>query len=918
MYRPPQARQNAWKPTGQMRRETVVQIRALAKELEDHHPRMGSHQHLKDAANALERQNSEGAVRHLNAAIGNFQPQSLYRHGMVTDAEYHQAKAHMDAVHRHLLLVKDIQDHEAHNENLTAMGQMPGDETGMPNSDIPSARKGANPMQTPAELPTGGVDENVAKPKSVTSWHVTKQIAASNSGDLTTAVELSAETARLAVTPAPRGRPGGPGLYRVKGNEHSPYLQQVVKALIEKRGMPPGRAYGIARASIRKWGAKSKHPEVRAAATGAEAMEIAAQARAHAHANGRADAIELAPAWMSERRGKGGKWTSGQLAAAVKAVSSSIAASDHAGSHRSTQQYLGMAHEALAKGDLAQARGHLINASGAIGRGAYGSEHHGSADDIHARRIDTIGAQVARSRGKVKEPGQRNPIARAWNPLGNDQPGPLPPSRQGGYSNTGQRAVELGWQDELRGAHGEWAKSLGELAGKLDSDHPGKGLGDHVRTAADAVRRGDFDTAGQHLRAAQNTLRSHEFYAGGRGDATYRNAIGNSYTLGKHISHAGAVIDQAADDTARTAKGKKLRNLSGGTAAREINLVGAGGWSHGFKRAGDPGFDPTPHKGGHRSTHASAVKAGDRLMASFEGGRAGFGPHRVLSAEHHGSGKNSKVTLRVMHERTGKVYKQTVKGHSQVEHAPKGDFNRGQGGKLSPAEHVQRLHDLADKAERAAMLRNNDPDRAGVGAPLYNATDDSEGYGSFQRRGGSSSANSLRSAARAIGAGDYDRARAHVAAAGKSARSEFAHGSDSGLGEQIQRHAGTLGSLPSGNRTGRIDTSPKANAAREAAAKAYAARTAPARRSVPKAPRDPFGPPKVAPYTAPPRMKNPGGRNMENLAGPLLTREQRSAFGETSAQAARRTAATRRRNAGLSNWDDASRAVELAVLLPKG
>ena len=57
----------------------------------------------------------------------------------------------------------------------------------------------------------------------------------------------------------------------------------MVKALIEKRGIPPSRAYGIARASIRKWGVRSKHPEVRAAAGRAEAGELARQARAHAH-----------------------------------------------------------------------------------------------------------------------------------------------------------------------------------------------------------------------------------------------------------------------------------------------------------------------------------------------------------------------------------------------------------------------------------------------------------------------------------------------------------------------------------------------------------------------------------------------------------------------------------------------------------
>jgi hypothetical protein len=106
-----------------------------------------------------------------------------------------------------------------------------------------------------------------------------------------TGIALSAETGRLASTPAPYGKPGGPGLYGVKGLKHSDYLEQVVQALMRK-GMDKGKATAIARGSIRKWMAKSKHPEVRAAAGLAETQEIAAQARAHAHANTR-PAVEL-------------------------------------------------------------------------------------------------------------------------------------------------------------------------------------------------------------------------------------------------------------------------------------------------------------------------------------------------------------------------------------------------------------------------------------------------------------------------------------------------------------------------------------------------------------------------------------------------------------------------------------------------
>jgi hypothetical protein len=102
-------------------------------------------------------------------------------------------------------------------------------------------------------------------------------------GNSRRAIGLSAETGRLASTPAPRGKPGGPGLYGVAGNMHSPYLQNVVKALIRK-GTDPSKAYAIAWSSLRKWSAKSKHPEVRAAAAGGLGLEKVAEARAHAHA----------------------------------------------------------------------------------------------------------------------------------------------------------------------------------------------------------------------------------------------------------------------------------------------------------------------------------------------------------------------------------------------------------------------------------------------------------------------------------------------------------------------------------------------------------------------------------------------------------------------------------------------------------
>lgn len=125
-----------------------------------------------------------------------------------------------------------------------------------------------------AELKKGGSQHGKAQ----------KVLAKARSKQVQMATELSAKTGVLSVTPAPRGKPGGPGLYGIKGEGHTPYLQQIVKALIEKRGMPESKAYAIARAAIRRWarGGGHVHPEVRAAAGKSEAGELEKQARAKA------------------------------------------------------------------------------------------------------------------------------------------------------------------------------------------------------------------------------------------------------------------------------------------------------------------------------------------------------------------------------------------------------------------------------------------------------------------------------------------------------------------------------------------------------------------------------------------------------------------------------------------------------------
>ena len=105
--------------------------------------------------------------------------------------------------------------------------------------------------------------------------------------DLAVVIGLSAETPRLAVTPATVRQAGRARPVRGQGPEAQRLPRADRSRPDDQAGMDKGRATAIARGSIRKWmrGGGHVHPEVRAAAAGAEAEELKAQARAHAHAS---------------------------------------------------------------------------------------------------------------------------------------------------------------------------------------------------------------------------------------------------------------------------------------------------------------------------------------------------------------------------------------------------------------------------------------------------------------------------------------------------------------------------------------------------------------------------------------------------------------------------------------------------------
>lgn len=143
---------------------------------------------------------------------------------------------------------------------------------------------------------------------------------------MTRQVELSAQTPRLAATPAPIGKLGGPGLWWVKGMGFPPYFQNVRNALI-RAGHSKADASRITFGAMRRWaaGGGNVHPEVRAAAAAALASIKVKAGIAHAkrasrdaargqeHAGDAVDFFELAFAEALVDRVPAGRAEGGQF-----------------------------------------------------------------------------------------------------------------------------------------------------------------------------------------------------------------------------------------------------------------------------------------------------------------------------------------------------------------------------------------------------------------------------------------------------------------------------------------------------------------------------------------------------------------------------------------------------------------------------
>jgi hypothetical protein len=212
-------------------------------------------------------------------------------------------------VHESMHQMNPSQNHTHERPRVTAsMVPAPGRRDNSPAQQLRDFEALASmPAFTPAQTRMLGIADpsyydRIAAPIRATiqaSWE-----------DLDQAIQLSAETGRLATEHHPFGKPGGPGLWGVKGMELPPYIQNIARALLRTgRAKTLSQAIAIARGASKRWaaGGGNVRPEVRAASAATSADWSAKQARAHAHAND-VTGITLAGFNPAEPRTPVGTW----------------------------------------------------------------------------------------------------------------------------------------------------------------------------------------------------------------------------------------------------------------------------------------------------------------------------------------------------------------------------------------------------------------------------------------------------------------------------------------------------------------------------------------------------------------------------------------------------------------------------------
>jgi len=283
-------------PLTPMRQAAAKSMRKLAAHVQESHPDMSVHDHLRDAARTLESGNEEASQRHLRAAMFALTPQSLMRNGLHTDDHHVAARGAMHDVHRHLLLVKDIADVGAKNQARIA--RLGGEDDTAPrpadpnagygpgaNAQKPTVRQppGNQALNAPNKSDGGGSDPAVADPDRP-PLKMSKQFSY-GWDDLARVIELAASPEVVDLV-GPKGYihgwiyVGGAGLPSVASHD----------AKLRAKGVtPPTRAHPAL---------TSKPPSVKAAPKAAAARPAAAVKAAPkpAATASKAPAVKAAPA----------------------------------------------------------------------------------------------------------------------------------------------------------------------------------------------------------------------------------------------------------------------------------------------------------------------------------------------------------------------------------------------------------------------------------------------------------------------------------------------------------------------------------------------------------------------------------------------------------------------------------------------
>jgi hypothetical protein len=632
-YRPP--RVPAYKPTSVMRKTVSASMRKMADQMQERHPDLGAHQHIRDAARALDNNMPSAANRHLTAAVGNMTPQSLRRHGLLADDQHDAAKRSMDAVHRHMLLVKDIEDMQAENSQLPH-ADLPGASDGSNDlTDKPTARQpgGDKALNAPDTTNIGRIDINVSKPQQMTSQRETKQVAAATqSGDLTTAVELAfnplqprdhhgrwtgrmASADRLAVARhvadssamAKGMQKGGIGSHahaeelRQLGRESDYHQGRNFSALVGSREGPFSRSASKMAAGLYP-DSTPENPASRALKRAADMIDRGQPSLARAHSGTIREAASREsysdPNFAARLNAAADKLdllhTGQGLAAQPKRTrvfeARTVAARSYARKSRTIQA----ANQELGRRilELSAQTPALATTPHPFGKpGGPGLWHqkgmelppyiqniaHAILRQGRARDLSHAIAIAKASTAKWANTSKHAEVRSASQATNTDWDAKRAIAHAHANVSAVVRAIELGfgWKTEKRGDDGQWIGSaLSDLASKLDSDHPGKGYGDEVRKAKDAAAQGDKDTADKHLNSVYMKVRAS---AGNKGmySPEGRAAAGGAYAVDRMQRQlAAANLPKPASVPARPVTyGKALRPVTYGKALRPSGTI---------------------------------------------------------------------------------------------------------------------------------------------------------------------------------------------------------------------------------------------------------------------------------------------------------------------------------------------------------